>query len=175
MKKNILSFGLLSGLIVSLMILVTVIVCYNSKEFSGSMVLGFTIMILAFSFIFVGVKNYRDKFNNGIITFGKAFKIGILIALIASTMYVIVWLIAYYGFIPDYLDKYSAHAIAQAKADGSTPAELNKTIEEMSSYKEMYKSPILVILLTYMEILPIGIIISILSALILKGKTIKDI
>jgi ethanolamine transporter EutH len=170
MKKTILIFGLLSGLIASSMLIVSAVQCYNNKDFSGNMVMGFTLMILAFSFIFVGVKNYRDKFNQGVISFGKAFKIGILIAFIASSIYVITWLIAYYGFIPDFMDKYAAHVIEQARAAGKTTVEINKQIAEMEDYKEMYKTPIGVVLLTYMEILPIGIVITLLSALILKRK-----
>ncbi|RZJ15939.1 MAG: DUF4199 domain-containing protein, partial [Acinetobacter sp.] len=87
MKKNILIFGLISGLIVSGLISITAI-CYSKQDFEGNMVLGFTVMILAFIFVFVGIKNYRDKFNNGNITFGKALQIGLSISFIASTMYV---------------------------------------------------------------------------------------
>ncbi|KQB99033.1 DUF4199 domain-containing protein [Pedobacter sp. Hv1] len=170
MKKNVLIFGLLSGLIASSMLIVAAVQCYNNKDFSGNMVMGFTLMILAFSFIFVGIKNYRDKFNNGVISFGKAFKIGISIALIASTVYVVTWLIAYYGFIPDFMDKYAAHVIDQARAAGKSTVEINKAIAEMADYKEMYKTPIGVILLTYMEILPVGLVITLISALILKRK-----
>lgn len=152
------------------MLIVAAVQCYNNKDFSGNMVMGFTLMILAFSFIFVGIKNYRDKFNNGVISFGKAFKIGISIALIASTVYVVTWLIAYYGFIPDFMDKYAAHVIDQARAAGKSTVEINKAIAEMADYKEMYKTPIGVILLTYMEILPVGLVITLISALILKRK-----
>jgi len=106
MKKNTLIFGSIAGLIVSINMVIMAIKCYNNNinDFSGSMILGFTSMIIAFSFIFVGIKNYRDKFNNGIINFSKAFKIGALIALIASTLYVIVWLIVFYNFIPDFME-----------------------------------------------------------------------
>lgn len=170
MKKNILIYGLLAGLIVSSMLVITAIRCYYEKDFSGSMVLGFTVMILAFAFVFVGIKNYRDQFNNGTVTFSKAFSIGLYITLIASTMYVLVWLISYYGFIPDYMDKYTEHVINEAKANGVSKAELTKQMAEMQDYKEMYKSPVGVVLLTYLEILPVGLIITLLSALVLKRK-----
>ena len=76
--------------------------CYAYNNFNGSMVVGYSAMILAFSFVFVGVKNFRDKENAGVITFGKAFQIGFLIALIASSMYVITWMVDYYFFILKY-------------------------------------------------------------------------
>ena len=91
-------------ILAAFMVVVTAI-CYKNEDFESSMVLGYASMILAFSMIFVGIKNYRDRFNNGFVTFGKAFKIGLYITLIASTIYVLVWLIDYYLFIPDFLDK----------------------------------------------------------------------
>jgi len=101
MKKIILTCGLISGVILCAIMIATTMACYSSGNFEGGMVLGYTVMILAFSLIFVGIRNYRDKYNSGVIAFGKAFKIGLYIALIASTMYVAVWLVEYYLFIPD--------------------------------------------------------------------------
>lgn len=168
MKKNTLVFGLISGLIASSMLIATAIKCYQEKDFEGNMILGFTIMIIAFAFIFVGIKNYRDQFNNGLISFWKAFKVGLFIAFVASSIYVLVWLIAYYAFIPDFMEKYTAHEIAAAK---NLPAvEMQKKVADMNFYTEMYKNPIYVVLLTYMEIFPVGLIITLLSALILKRK-----
>ena len=103
MKKIVWVSGLISGLIVSSLMAISIVRCYNGANYEGSMLIGYASMLAAFSLIFVGIKNYRDKYNNGIISFGKAFKIGLFIALIASTMYVITWLICYYFFIPDFL------------------------------------------------------------------------
>jgi hypothetical protein len=69
------------------------------------MLIGYASMLIAFSLVFVGIRNYRDKFNEGVISFGKAFKIGIMIVLIASTMYVVAWLIDYFFFIPDFFNR----------------------------------------------------------------------
>jgi len=175
MKKNIIVGGLISGLILAIFMVVVTAICYKNEDFESSMVLGYASMILAFSMIFVGIKNYRDRFNNGFVTFGKAFTIGLYITLIASTIYVIVWLIDYYLFIPDFLDKYSAHVLKEAKTAGASPVEMNEKVAEMSGYKEMYKNPLLVILLTYTEVLPVGLVVSIISALILKRKSNQQI
>lgn len=128
-------------------------------------------MILAFSLIFIGIRNYRNKYNNGVITFGKAFKRGLFITLIASTMYVVVWLIDYYLFIPDFMDKYTAHVLRQSQADGASQQELQKKAAEMAKFKEMYKNPLIVILLTYAEVMPIGLVITLISAAILKRRS----
>ncbi len=171
MKKNVLVFGLISGFIISAMMVISIAICYARQNFEGNMVLGYAAMLLAFSLIFIGVRNFRNKYNNGVISFGKAFKIGLYIALIASTMYVLVWLVDYYLFIPDFMDKYTAHVLRQAQSEGASAQEMQQKTAEMAKYKEMYKSPLGVILFTYLEILPIGLIVALISALILKRKS----
>lgn len=175
MKKNVWLYGVIAGLIVTAMMVVTTILCYNNPDFESSMALGFATMFLAFAFIWVGIKNVRDKYNNGVITFGKAFKIGLYISLIASTMYVAVWLVEYYVFIPDFMEKYTAHVIKEAKADNLSASELSDKIAEVNKYKEMYKSPILVVLLTYAEILPVGLIVSLICAMLVKRSATKEV
>lgn len=170
MKRTIIVFGLIAGFIVTAIMVVSMARCYSDPDFQGNMVLGYASMLLAFSFIFIGIKNYRDKHNNGIISFGKAFKIGFLICLVASTVYVGVWLIDYYLFMPDFMDKYTAHVLSEARRDGLSAKEIAEKAQEMHKYQEMYKNPIWVILLTYMEIIPIGLVVSLISALILKQK-----
>lgn len=170
MKKIILINGLISGLIVSVFLLGSMAYCYSSNNFNGSMVVGYSAMILAFSLVFVGVKSFRDKENSGIISFGKAFQVGFLIALIGSTMYVITWLVDYYFFIPDFMEKFCSQAIETAKANGASTAEIKAQTAEMETYKEMYKNPLGVIFLTYIEILPVGLVVSLISALILRRK-----
>lgn len=169
MKKNVLVFGLISGLIITSMMVYSVAMCYNSDNFEGSEVLGYTGMIVAFSFIFVGIKNYRDKYNNGVISFGKAFKVGLLITLVASTMYVGVWLIEYYLFVPDFIDRYCTHVINQGKAKGLSEAQIARN-SMLDFTRSMYKNPFGVILLTYLEVIPIGLVVALICALILKRK-----
>lgn len=172
MKKNVLVFGLISGLVVSTIMAFSMIYMSKNPDLktgASSMVIGYLSMLLAFSLIFVAIKNYRDKQNGGVISFGKAFGMGLLIALIASTMYVIMWAIVYNNFMPDYMDKYCAQMIEEARAT-STPAQLQQTIDQMNKYKEMYKNPLFFALFTYMEILPVGLLVSLVAALILKRK-----
>lgn len=174
MKKNVLVFGLISGLVVSVVMGINMVIMHNSTNAdhgSGSMVIGYLIMLVAFSLIFVAVKNYRDKQNGGVISFGQAFKMGLLIALIASTMYVIMWALLYNLYMPDFMDKYCAKMIEDARAT-STPAELQKVVDEMNGYKEMYKNPLFFALFTYLEILPVGVLVSLVAALILKRKKV---
>ena len=136
----------------------------SNPEKEVSMMVGFAGMLLAFFFVVKGIKQQRDV-NNGFISFGKAFLTGFWITLIISTFYVLVWLVILYNFFPNFAEHYTDMAIAKA-----SPDEVAKVTEEMNSFKEMYKNPIWVILFTYMEILPLGIVFSLVSALILKKK-----
>ena len=168
MKKNVIVFGSISGLILLIILVTSTMVCYSNEDFSGNMWLGYSSMLVAFSFIFIGIKNVRDKLNGGYISFGKAFKVGMYISLIASTIYVVTWLVEYYIFIPDFMDKYLAHVLREATKDGATAAELKSKKDEMAVYTDMYKTPLGVIVLTYLEVLPVGLIISLIAAAILR-------
>jgi len=170
MKKNILIFGLIMGGIISLNMVYMVNQCYTREDFSGSDVVGYAAMIAIFSFIFIAIRNYRNNYNEGVISFGAAFKMGVLIALIASTMYVVTWLFYYYLFVPDFLDKYIPHVLKEATASGATQVELDQKMAEMEKFKGMYKNPLFVILVTYSEVFPVGLIVALISALILKKK-----
>jgi hypothetical protein len=170
MKRNILVFGLISGLVVALWMAITISVCYNNPNIESNMWMGYASMVAAFSLIFVAIKNYRDKYNGGTITFGKAFQIGMYITLIASTMYVITWLIMYYFFMPDFMEKFVAAAIRRAEKGGESAAQIAATREQMAGYTEMYKSPVMVVLFTYFEVLPVGLLVSLIAAAILKQK-----
>ena len=166
MKNVILKNGLLGSLIVSsVMICMTLYMKYNPENEPNAIV-GFASMLVAFVFLFLGIKKEREL-NNDKITFGKAFLTGLYIALIISTIYVFVWLIIYYNFFPNFMEQYSDMVLNKLKEEGNAEALASKT-EEMKMMKEWYKSPLMIILLTLMEILPIGIVISLISALVLK-------
>lgn len=170
MKKIVLVYGIIAGLIVTGMMAFSTGYYCSKGDFEGGMIYGYSAMIIAFSMIFVGIKSFRDKHNGGVIRFGKAFRIGLFISLIASTIYVIGWLINYYCFIPDFMDKYAAAMIGKARASGVSAEELAKKSAEMAQMKEWYKNPLFVILMTYIEILPVGLLVALVSALILKRQ-----
>jgi Protein of unknown function (DUF4199) len=169
MKKTILTFGGISGLVIGLFIVVISLLVSRYPSLENTYV-GYSAQIIALSFIFVGVKNFRDKFNQGAISFGKALKVGLGITLIAGTVYVLVWLVEFYVFIPDFMDKYAAKMVKNVHDSGVPQAIADKKIASINGMKEMYKNPLFVILLTYVEVLPVGIVISLLTALILKRK-----
>ena len=170
MKKNILTYGLISGLIISALMAVNLSMCSKSGDFDNSILVGYASMIIAFSLIFVGIKNFRDKYNGGVISFGKAFKVGFFITLIASTIYVIVWLIEEHFFFPDFMEKYTAYEINKLQESGVSATKLASKTKELEEAKEMYNNPAIKILMTYAEILPVGLFVTLISSLILKRK-----
>lgn len=171
MKKTVWTYGLIAGLISSsLFIALMLLGKAGDPNFKHGMIYGYTLMILAFAFIFVATRITRDKYGNGVISFGKAFRVGLYITLIAGTIYVGVWLIDFYIFNPDFAEKYAAYTITQLKAAGASQAAIDKQVAAMKSFGEMYKNPLVNAMLTYMEILPIGLLVSLISAAILKRK-----
>jgi MFS family permease len=179
MKRSILVFGLISGAIISTFMatMMAIMGCSNEEMGggAGSMIIGFTAMAVAFSFIFVGIKNFRDKQNGGVITFGKAFLLGFMISLVASTLYVLTWAVEFHYFFPDFMDKYAAMQVKQLHESGLSGARLDEALKEIETASYNYKNNgFFFAMYTYMEILPVGIIITLISALILKRKTAKE-
>jgi hypothetical protein len=170
MKKNILVFGLVAGFILALFIFSIEFITEHGHAHVDNVVLGYSAMIIAFSFIYVGTRNFRDKYNSGVVSFGKAFMVGLGISLIGSTIYVGAWLIEYYCFMPDFMDKYSAAMIAKAQHSGLSPEALKKQIDSINNMSRMYKNPVFVVLMTYVEVLPVGLVISLITALFLKRR-----
>src|SRR4051794_20888129 len=110
MKKTVWTFGLISGAIMSAMMLVTV-PFHDKIGFDRGMYVGYTSMILAFLLVFFGIRAYRDNVGGGQISFGKAFTIGLCITLISCACYVITWEALYFTVLHDFTDKYAAYAI----------------------------------------------------------------
>lgn len=170
MKRNVLIFGLILGAILAGNMVYMAGMVYHNQDFKSNDVVGYAAMIVIFSLIFFGVRNYRNRELQGMISLGKAFKAGALMALIGSTVYVVTWLFYYYLFIPDFIDKYTTCVLNEANRNGVTAAELTAKTEELKRFKEMYKNPFFVILITFAEVLPVGLVVAFISALILKRR-----
>lgn len=167
MKKIVWTFGLIAGAIVSLL-LASMMFNQNMNMDYGE-ILGYTTMIIAFSTIFIGIKNFRDKHQDGKIKFGTAFKIGLYISLIASTMYVASWVLINNNSDIDFTAQYSQHMIKKMEAENSSQEEIEAMKKEMEEWVKIYENPFVMIAITYTEILPVGLLVSLISAGILKN------
>ena len=119
---------------------------------------------------FVGIRSYRENVGGGTITFGRAFAVGILITLISCICYVAGWEILYYNFMPDFADKYAAYMMAKAKAAGASAAAIQAQMDEVKKLKHIMDNPFLNAAATFIEPFPVGLIITLISALILRKR-----
>jgi hypothetical protein len=173
-KKVVSTCGLIAGAIGSAFMGIGVDF-FVKNHHVGSQVVGYTSLLLSGSLIFVGIKIFRDKYNSGVVSFGRAFLTGLYISLIASTIYVAVWALEYKFIFPDFLDKYSAFKVGEVKASGASPERMATKLKELATYRDMYKNPVFFTLITYAQYLPGGVIISLIAALILKKKSKETI
>src|ERR1041385_7511041 len=138
--------------------------------FNRGLIIGYTSMVLAFLLVFFGIRSYRENVANGQISFGRALGVGLLIMIIACACYVITWEILYFNFMPDFADKYAAHAIEQVRASGKPPQEVAQEIEKMKQFKTLYNNVFFNIAMTLLEPLPVGLVMTLISAAILRKK-----
>lgn len=169
MRKIVLRFGLASGVVLIALSAVMLPLCMRGIiDFAYRLVLGYTVMVLSFLLVFFGVRSYRENVAGGAIGFGKAFQVGILISLITCAMYVIGWEIAYFNFFPDFLSQYSTHALARMRASGASAADIQKATAQMAEMAKHYDNLFYNCAVTFMEVFPVGLIVTLVSAAILR-------
>jgi hypothetical protein len=170
LKRTVLTFGLISGGILAALTAILLPLCFNGTiDFENSEWIGYSAMVLSFLAVFLGIRSYREK-SGGAITFGRAFKVGILITLITCAVYVVGWEIVYWGFIPDFGDKYAALTLDRMRKNGAPAEEIAATEKQMESFKQWYKNPFLNVGITFLEVFPMGLLVTLISAGILRKK-----
>ena len=167
MRKTVLTFGLIAGLILSIMMLAT-LPFMDSIGFDRAEVIGYTTMVAAFLLVFFGIRAYRDNVAGGSVSFGRAFGVGALIVVVAAVCYVATWQVIYHKVAPDFVAKWQAYSIEQARASGEGPAAIEKKAAEMQRMAELYRNPLINVAVTFLEPLPVGLIIAFVSAAVLR-------
>jgi hypothetical protein len=167
MKKTVLTFGLIAGGVLSLMMLLT-IPFLGTLGFEHGEVIGYTSMVLSFLLVFFGIRSYRESVGKGNLSFIRGFVVGALITTIASVCYTLTWEVIYYKIAPDFGAKYSAYVVDKAKANGAGPAAVQAKVDEMQRFQELYKNPLYNAAITFLEPLPVGLLITLVSAGILR-------
>ncbi len=172
MKKVILKYGLISGSILVAMIYTMMAMMGDTSDFEKGEIFGYLFSIAAFSMIFLGIREYRDKISGGVITFNKGFRVGILITLIASTCYVTGWMI-YFNFIDNsFIVKYSTYYIGKIQSSGKPPGEIENEIAAFEENMENYKHPAIMAMYTLLEVFPIGLVVTILCSFLMRRKPV---
>jgi len=131
---------------------------------------GYTLILLSFLLVFFGVRSYRDNVGGGTVTFGRAFTVGILITLLSCVGYVITWEFIYFTLVPDFADKYAAYAVEHARASGASAQAIDETTRQMEAFKVMYNKPLMNAAVTFLEPFPIGLLVTVVSAAVLRKK-----
>src|ERR1051326_6782522 len=171
MKKTIVIFGLISGAVSSAMMLLTVPfhdkICFDWRGY----VVGYTGIVLSFLLVYFGIRSYRDNVSSGTITFGKAFLLGLGITVISCLFYVVTWEALYFTVMHDFPDKYAAYIIQKAKASGASDAVIAQKAKELQDFKVMYDNPLINAAMTFIEPFPIGLLMTIISAAVLRKKS----
>jgi hypothetical protein len=176
MRKIVLTFGLIAGVIVGCLELIVMSLSHSGAiSFDKGEIFGYGSMVIALSMIFFGTKSYRDNHQSGAIKFSKGLQVGILITLIASLMYAASWevyLLTTSGGQDAFMKMYTEHYIEKMKNEGATEAEIEQKTKQLTDMAEMYRNPVIRFGMTLMEILPVGVIITLISAAILRRKEV---
>ena len=169
MKNDVLKYGLLSGLVLAITMALTVPFEHRLGARYG-MVVGYTTMVLSFLIVFVGVKHYRDTVCAGTITFGRAFAAGALMMLISCACYVAMWELLHATVERNFAHDYAAGMIKRAQNSGLQGAALEARIAEAHQFEATYANPLYRMTMTLLEPLPVGLVMSLVTAGILRRR-----
>lgn len=166
MGRSIAVYGIISGVIVVIGMYTGMAVVPEGGTMG--MAVGYLSMLVALSFVFIGVKRYRDVELGGVIGFGKGLAVGFGIAAISSLFYVLSWEVynSYTG--GTFMAEYIAGSIEKMRASGKSPAEIAKFAAEMQGFAEQYKNPFFRMAMTFMEIGPVALLMPLISAALLR-------
>jgi hypothetical protein len=166
MKYALIYGGIAGAIVVSI---ISATIALDLPSHATSMWVGYLVMLAALSLIFVGVKRYRDVECGGAIRFGRALGLGVSIAAVAGLVYVIGWeaYLAVSG--QDFMAEYTAGILADLRSHGATQAVLNAKAAEMRDLAESYRNPLFRMPLTFVEIFPVGLIVALASAALLRN------
>lgn len=132
--------------------------------------IGYATILVALTGVFLGVKHYRDKVKGGVIKFVPALGVGLGISAVASLGWVIAWEISLAVTKFDFVAAYYGAMIEQAQADGATAEKIAQMRTEQEGFASMYSNPVIRMGITFVEMFPIGVVISLISAALLRNS-----
>lgn len=170
MKNPVLKYGLISGAVAAGLMVITGLIFKSSPE-SGMKygpLVGYTGILISMLIIYPGVRTYRDQVANGVINFGRAFQVGILITIISCVCYVIAWFFVYHTLMPDFMEQYAAYSLKELQNSGASAEKIAAETQKLHEYKAMYQNPVVTFYMTFLEPFPAGLIVTLISALALR-------
>lgn len=169
MKKTVLTFGVISGLISAVTMMATIPFMHKISSDKG-LIIGYTTMVLAGLLVFFGIRSYRENVSGGKLTFARGFAVGLLISVLSNCFYVATWEITYFKFMPDFAEKYAAQMVEHAKSSGASQQKIDETARQAEQFARNYHKPLYNISMTFLEVFPVFLLITLLSAAILRKK-----
>lgn len=169
MKKVVLTFGLIAGLIMSVLMGGSLLLAQRIGS-GHSLAIGYTIMVASFLLIYFGIRSYRDDTLAGRISFGRAFACGILITLITTVCYVLMWEAIYFTFMPHFMDSYFAAQIHKVQSSGLDAATIAARVAAIQHSQQLYQNPLVNMAYTFIEPFPVGLVMTLISAALLRRK-----
>ena len=169
MLRTILKFGVIAGLVVGGFEIVTFVVFSGMPPLKYGMLIGYTTMLIALSAVFVGIKQHRDVDRGGVIGFWPALGVGLGVSFIAGIFYVAAWEAVQAMTHMDFASSYAQAIIASEKAKGASAETLAKLSTDMEAFKVQYANPMYRLPMTFVEIFPIGVLVSLVSAGLLRN------
>ena len=159
-------YGAIGGAIAISIISATLVL--DLSNHTSSVWFGYLVMLASLSLIFVGVKRYRDVERGGIIRFWPALGLGVGMAAVAGLIYALGWeiFIAASGY--DFIADYSATMVDNLRAEGATPAAIQAKVAELAEMAVYYKNPAIRVSMIFAEIFPVGLLVALVSAALLR-------
>ena len=173
MWRDIVKYGVIAGLVVGVSMIASFWATGGEMPHGWlGMAIGYATMLVAFSAVFVGIKHHRDVAGGGVIRFWPAFGMGLAISFIAALFYVAAWELVQATIVDDFAGSYGESLIAAQKAKGVDAAALAKLTAEMEAFKVQYANPMFRLPMTFAEIFPVGVLVSLISALVLPNPRV---
>lgn len=169
MFRIALIYGAISGSIVIAVMVLGMTLGDRHGEGAGGATFGYAVMLVALVLIFLGVKRHRDRNLGGVIKFAPALGLGLAIAAVAGVFYAIGWEINLAATDYAFIDDYAQGMIAKKEAAGASVEELQKIRENMAAFAAQYKNPAFRLPVTFLEIFPVGLLVALVSAAILRN------
>ncbi|HEX8171027.1 MAG TPA: DUF4199 domain-containing protein [Thermoanaerobaculia bacterium] len=170
MKRIVLIFGVISGLISSALMFLTLPFMHDQMVENGTgYIVGYTSIFLSFLLVFFGIRSYREN-SGGTISFGRGVAVGLLITLISCVFYVASWQVIYYKMMPDFADRYSAAEMNKLRKEGASAEQMAAKAKDMQQMKDILENPVLNVAMTFIEPFPVGLVVTLVSAAVLRKR-----
>jgi hypothetical protein len=168
MKKIVFRYGIISFVTICTLGFINYLGIVKIPNYNGA-IGGYICILLSLIFIYVGIKQFRDKENGGFISYKQAFLVGILIVIFPSLANGIYDVIYVKYIDPGFMDKYYDVAIQNMKLT-LPPNQLQEKLKSLESERAMFSNLYVQFLMMFLTVFIIGVVVTAISSLVLCKK-----